>query len=96
MYRAMLFLAAFALLLTSTSGANPANAHGTIFRGPAGEVPPGQRDPKDPQPPPENPPTPTPAPGNGAETPPPDAPSGDGGPSSPDTPRPPPPPKSYR
>jgi len=49
---AMLFLAAFALGLLIPSSVNEASAHGGSYRGPVGEVPPGQRDPKDPQPPP--------------------------------------------
>ncbi|MEN8149595.1 MAG: VIT domain-containing protein [Planctomycetota bacterium] len=48
------------------------------YRGPAGEVPPGQRDPKDPQPVPESPATPAPG-GAAPSTPPPPAPNGPGG-----------------
>jgi len=50
----------------SERGGRPSSAAsrgGTSYRGPAGEVPPGQRDPKDAQPPPENPGTPTTPPG---------------------------------
>ena len=92
MKKALLLLAALALLLTIQSSVDTADAHGGAYRGPAGEVPPGQRDPKDPQPPPESPGTPTPKPGGGQETPPPSQPpsGGDGG-DSPDTPPPPPP-----
>jgi len=91
MKKALLLLAALALLLTIQSSVDTADAHGGSYRGPAGEVPPGQRDPKDPQPPPENPATPSPGPGGGTGTPPPSGPpsGGDGG-DTPDAPPPPP------
>ena len=91
MKKALLLLAALALLLTMQSSVDTAYAHGGAYRGPAGEVPPGQRDPKDPQPPPENPATPTPGPGGGTGSPPPGQPpsGGDGG-DTPDAPPPPP------
>ncbi|MEN8150373.1 MAG: HEAT repeat domain-containing protein [Planctomycetota bacterium] len=91
MKKALLLLAALALLLTMQSSVDTVYAHGGAYRGPAGEVPPGQRDPKDPQPPPENPATPSPNPGGGTGTPPPGQPpsGGDGG-DTPDAPPPPP------
>jgi HEAT repeat protein len=91
MKKALLLLAALALLLTMQSSVDTAYAHGGAYRGPAGEVPPGQRDPKDPQPPPENPATPSPNPGGGTGSPPPGQPpsGGDGG-DTPDAPPPPP------
>jgi HEAT repeat protein len=91
MKKALLLLAAIALLLTLQASADEVYAHGGAYRGPAGEVPPGQRDPKDPQPPPENPATPTPGLGGGTGTPPPSGPpsGGDGG-DTPDAPPPPP------
>jgi len=87
---AMLFLAAFALGLLIPSSVNEASAHGGSYRGPVGEVPPGQRDPKDPQPPPENPTTPDPRPDGGPESPPPDNPSPGPDGDAPDSPPPPP------
>ena len=85
MKKALLLLVALTLAWTFQANVNVANAHGGAYRGPAGEVPPDSRDPKDPQPPPEQggpgtPPaggggTPTPPPGNpgtGGEDPPPD------------------------
>ncbi len=54
---AMLFIAVFALSILLPATVEKTWAHGGAYRGPAGEVPPGQRDPKDPQPPPEGPET---------------------------------------
>jgi len=91
MKKALLLLAALALLMTMQSSVDTAYAHGGSYRGPSGEVPPGQRDPKDPQPPPEGPGTATPGPGDSPGTPPPSGPpsGGDGG-DTPDAPPPPP------
>jgi len=85
MKKLLFLLVAVSVLWVYQAKDNPASAHGGQYRGPAGEVPPGSRDPKDPQPPPENPGTPTPPenPGNG--TPPPG--TGDTG-TIPDSPRP--------
>jgi HEAT repeat protein len=55
MKKLLFLLVALALLWGFQQGVNVASAHGGSYRGPAGEVPPGQRDPTDPQPPPENP-----------------------------------------
>jgi HEAT repeat protein len=91
MRKALLFLVAISLLWTFQATENPASAHGGSYRGPAGEVPPGQRDPKDPQPPPEAG-TPTGPQGPGTGTPPPEGPGtggDDGGSPPPDSPKPP-------
>ena len=77
MKKLLFLLVALALLWVYQSDVNVASAHGGSYRGPAGEVPPGQRDPKDPQPPPEAPGTPTPGPGG------PGTPGPSGPPSSP-------------
>ncbi len=60
----------FALLLAALLLALPSTvfAHGGSYRPPVGEVPPGQRDPHDPQPPPENPGPYTPRDGGGSVT----------------------------
>ena len=63
MKKALYLFVALSLIWTYQASVSPASAHGGSYRGPAGETPPGQRDPKDPQPPPENPGTPTPDPG---------------------------------
>jgi HEAT repeat protein len=90
MKKALILLAALALLWGFQSSVDTAYAHGGAYRGPAGEVPPGQRDPKDPQPPPDNPATPG-GPGGGTGTPPGGPPSGGGdGGDTPDAPPPPP------
>ena len=92
MRKYLFLLVAISLLWTFQASENVASAHGGTYRGPAGEVPPGQRDPKDPQPPPEAPGTPTP--GQDGPGTPPDAPNptpgGDAPPPS-DSPRPTPP-----
>jgi HEAT repeat protein len=75
MKKVLLLLAAISLLWTYQASVKVADAHGGSYRGPAGEVPPGQRDPKDPQPPPENP-GPTTGGGTGPTT---------GGPTGPGT-----------
>jgi len=93
MKKVLLFLAAISLLWTYQATEKVASAHGGSYRGPAGEVPPGQRDPKDPQPPPEAG-TPTGPQGPGTGTPPPDPGTGSGGDEGgdppPDAPKPPP------
>jgi HEAT repeat protein len=63
---AVLLAAGFACSTTALSP-SPAYAHGGVFRGPGGQVPPALRPPGDPQPPPPPPPTGGPPP----ETPPP-------------------------
>jgi len=92
MKKLLLILAAVSLLWTFQATEKVASAHGGSYRGPAGEVPPGQRDPKDPQPPPEAG-TPTGPQGPGTGTPPPEGPGtgsgGDGGNPPPDSPKPP-------
>jgi len=90
MKKLLFLLVALSLLWGLDQSVNVADAHGGRYRGPAGEVPPGQRDPKDPQPPPEGPGTITPGPGQPPTTPPENPGSGDGGGGS-DTPRPTPP-----
>ncbi len=49
MKKLLFLLIALSLLWIYQSDENVASAHGGSYRGPAGEVPPGQRDPKDPQ-----------------------------------------------
>jgi HEAT repeat protein len=71
MKKLLFLLVAVSILWVYQAQDNPASAHGGQYRGPAGEVPPGSRDPKDPQPPPENPGTPTPPSGGDTGTPPP-------------------------
>ncbi len=90
MKKLLFLLVALSLLWGFQQGVNVASAHGGSYRGPAGEVPPGQRDPKDPQPPPENPGAVTPGPGAPPTTPPDNPGSGDDGGGS-DTPKPRPP-----
>ena len=67
MKKVLFLIVALSLVWTYQASVDVASAHGGNYRGPAGEVPPGQRDPKDPQPPPENP-TPTPGPDGGGPT----------------------------
>lgn len=69
MKKLLFLLVAVSVLWVYQAQDNPASAHGGQYRGPAGEVPPGSRDPKDPQPPPENPGTPTPPDNPGSGTP---------------------------
>ncbi len=69
MKRLLLVLAATSVLLALSSREAPVLAHGGQYRGPAGEVPPNSRDPRDPQPPPEGPATPTPPGGDDTGTP---------------------------
>ena len=92
MKKALLFIVALSLILTYQASVDVASAHGGSYRGPAGETPPGQRDPKDPQPPPENPGTPTPEPG-GTPTPDPGG-TPTGGDDNPSPEGPPPPPSN--
>jgi HEAT repeat protein len=85
MKKLLFLLAASSMLWVYQAEVNPASAHGGQYRGPVGEVPPGSRDPKDPQPPPEPPGSETPTDGPGTGT------SGGGistGDSPPDAPRP--------
>jgi HEAT repeat protein len=89
MKKVLFLLVALSLLWGYQQSVNVASAHGGSYRGPAGEVPPGQRDPKDPQPPPENPGAVTPGPGGPPVTPPDNPGSGDDGGN--DTPKPKPP-----
>jgi len=90
MKRILFLLIALSLIFCIGQGVKVASAHGGSYRGPAGEVPPGQRDPTDPQPPPENPPGPTTGPDNGPPSTPPGGPgSGDGGGSDSSKPKPP-------
>lgn len=92
MKKALLLVAALALTWSYQANVNVVDAHGGAYRGPAGEVPPGGRDPKDPSPPPEPPSTPgdpsgpTTPPDNGPTTPPDD---GGGAPDGPPPPTPP-------
>jgi HEAT repeat protein len=90
MKKLLFLLVALSLLWGLQQGVNVASAHGGSYRGPAGEVPPGQRDPKDPQPPPENPGAVTPGPGKPPVTPPDGPGTGDDDGGS-DTPKPKPP-----
>ena len=90
MKKALYLIVALSLVWTYQASVEVASAHGGSYRGPSGEVPPGQRDPKDPQPPPDNPGAPTPDPGGtptpgGGGTP-----SGGGDAPPPETPPPPP------
>jgi len=92
MRKLLFLLVAISLLWTYQASVNVASAHGGTYRGPAGEVPPGQRDPKDPQPPPESPGNPTPPNPDGNPTPDPGGPpSPTPNPGPPDNPRPTPP-----
>ena len=88
MKKILFLLVALSLLLAYQANVNVASAHGGAYRGPAGEVPPGARDPKDPQPPPENPGVPTPGPGAPPTTPPENPGSPGDSPPPPDTPKP--------
>ena len=93
MKKLLFLIVALSIVWTYQADVNVANAHGGSYRGPAGEVPPGQRDPKDPQPPPESPGTPTPGP-NPNPTPGPGGPPSGGGDGSPPPEAPPPPPSN--
>lgn len=83
MRKVLLLLASLSLLWVTQAEENEARAHGGSYRGPVGEVPPGNRDPRDPQPPPANDPPTTPGDPGGPTTP------GPGGPTSPGDPAPP-------
>src|SRR5687767_15773319 len=73
------------MLLAIPASGRTAFAHGGQYRGPAGEVPPGSRQPEDPPPPESGGSTPTPPDGSGGTPTPPDGsggtptPPGDGG-----------------
>ena len=85
MKKALILLAAISLAWFHPGSGNVAYAHGGTYRGPAGEVPPGRRDPTDPQPPPVKGPA-TDPPRDGPGTKPPDGESSGGGSDGPASP----------